>query len=415
MQEYEPHSEYPEYNSYYCPPPQKKKRSGLLFLLIGLVILSSLISWAVRTPTREGKKEESMQAVESSFQITAPEVAQRDLPTKTSDTGQGSLIVEDSPESVENRPSADADALSLQEIYAKVSPSVVSISCSLHSGSSSGTGIIMSPEGYLITNYHVIENAQQIRVLLENEETYPAELVGGDETSDLAVLKIDANDLPAAEFGNSDVLRVGDTVVAIGDPLGAELRGTMTDGIVSAINRDLNLFGRKMTLIQTNAALNTGNSGGPLINCYGQVIGINTMKMSNYSPTSSAEGLGFAIPIAAAKPIVDELIARGYVSGRPAIGICGQELDLRAQLFYHLPSGVLVKEVLTESDAYEKGLRIDDMIVAINGTPVSSLEKLVQLKSDFTVGDTVQLTVYRGGIYYQVDIVLMDQIRSDIY
>ena len=185
---------------------------------------------------------------------------------------------------------------------------------------------------------------------------------------------------------------------------------------MSAINRDLNLSGRQMTLIQTNAALNSGNSGGPLINCYGQVIGINTMKMSNYSSTSSTvEGLGFAIPIAAAKPIIDELIEQGYVSGRPAIGIRGQNLDLRAYYFYHMPRGVVVTGILEDSDAAHKGLEVDDIIVAFNNDQIHSLDDLVAAKKDLVAGDSVRLTIYRGGSYYHVDVDLVDQISPEIY
>jgi len=326
------------------------------------------------------------------------------------------LSVSDSPQSVDNYPVDHEDALSLQEIYAKVNPSVASISCVQQEGTSTGTGIVMSADGYVITNYHVVEDAHQIYVLLGEDDQYPAVMVGGDETTDIAVLKVEAADLIPAEFGDSDVLRVGDMVVAIGDPLGTELRGTMTDGIVSAINRDLNLSGRQMTLIQTNAALNTGNSGGPLINCYGQVIGINTMKMRNYSANSATvEGLGFAIPITAAKPIIDELIQQGYVSGRPAIGIQGQTLDLRAQFFYNLPCGVIITGVVRDSDAAAKGLATDDVIVAFNGMDVDSLEDLVRAKNDLVAGEVVTLTVYRGGGYYNVKIELMDQISNEIY
>jgi len=341
---------------------------------------------------------------------TAPTVpADTDLPEHT-------LEIVQSPHSVENRPVEDAEALSLQEIYQKVYPSAASISCVHQNGTSTGTGIVMTADGYVITNYHVIEGAKQIYVLLGDKDQYVATLVGGDETTDIAVLKVEAADLIPAEFGNSDMLRVGDTVVAIGDPLGTELRGTMTDGIVSAINRDLNLSGRKMTLIQTNAALNSGNSGGPLINCYGQVIGINTMKMSNYSSTSSTvEGLGFAIPITAAKPIIDELIEQGYVSGRPANCIQGQTLDLRAQFFYHMPSGVVITGILEDSDAAHKGLEADDIIVGFNDNPISSLDDLVSAKSDLVAGDVVALTIYRGGKYYKVEITLMDQISPEIY
>ena len=253
-------------------------------------------------------------------------------------------------------------------------------------------------------------------MLLSDENTYTATLVGGDEATDLAVLKVEATGLTPAEFGDSDALRVGDVVVAIGDPLGTELRGTMTDGIVSAINRDLNLSGRQMTLIQTNAALNSGNSGGPLINCYGQVIGINTMKMSSYSSTSATvEGLGFAIPITAAKPILDELIQQGYVSGRPAIGIQGETLGISTQLFFHMPSGVVITAVEETSDAAAKGLQPDDVIVGLNDSAIDSLEDLVAAKNDLSAGDQVTLTIYRGGRYYEVKVTLMDQISADLY
>jgi len=300
-------------------------------------------------------------------------------------------------------------ALTLQEIYKKVIPSVVSITSTTASGSASGTGIVMSADGYLITNDHVISGAVSIQVLTSDNKTYAAALVGSDETSDLAVLKIDASGLTPAEFGDSDQMEVGDEVVAIGDPLGAELRGTMTDGIISAINRDLSVEGRSMTLIQTNAALNNGNSGGPLINAYGQVIGINTMKMSSYYTTATVEGLGFAIPISTAKPIVDELIAKGYVSGRPAIGISGESLPRAVQVYYRLPNGIYVNSVSEKSDAYAKGITAGDIIIAVNGTAVNSMDELNTVKNQFSAGDSVTLTVYRSGQTFDVEVKLMDQ------
>ena len=427
---------YYPYQNYYGPDgrPKKKKHTGLLVVLVILALISGAASWAVNVlglrvdigqnsialSVGEKRTEEAEQPEPDLQQALAdptPEApAQETSPAAQAPEESTGLNLADTPLSVENRPSEDENALSLQEIYAKVIPSVASISCVLPNGTSSGTGIVMSQDGYVITNYHVIESAQQIYVTLENDSQYVAELVGGDETSDLAVLKVDATDLTPAEFGDSDALRVGDTVVAIGDPLGAELRGTMTDGIVSAINRDVNLSGRRMTMIQTNAALNSGNSGGPLINCYGQVIGINTMKMRNYSTTSSTvEGLGFAIPMTSAKPILDELIEQGYVSGRPAIGIQGETLDLRAQLFFHMPSGVVVTGIVSDSDAAQKGLEPDDIIVAVNDEAIGSLDDLVRAKSDMSAGDTVRLTICRSGKYYYVDIVLMDQISPEIY
>ena len=422
----------PEYRpgySYRSARP-KRRHTGLLVVLLVLAVLTGLASWAVnvlgvRVDLGQNRFVVSIDAGSQDVNTPSTDSQSGDLnlaPTQTSTsstqepTTDTALTIQDSPQSVENRP-ADVDgALSLQEIYQKVSPSVASISCVLSGGTSSGTGIVMSEDGYIITNYHVIEGAQQTFVLLSDETTYPAALVGGDEASDLAVLKIDATGLTAAEFGDSNALRVGDVVVAIGDPLGAELRGTMTDGIVSAINRDLNLNGRQMTLIQTNAALNSGNSGGPLINCYGQVIGINTMKMSSYSSTSATvEGLGFAIPIAAAQPILDELVTQGYVSGRPAIGIQGETLDLRSQVFFHMPSGVVITAIDPDSDAAAAGLEPDDVIVRLGDTAITSLEDLVGAKNDLSAGDEVTLTIYRGGWYYEVNVTLMDQTSPDLY
>ena len=427
---------YYPYQNYYGPDgkPKKKKHTGLLVVLVILALISGAASWAVNvlglrvdigqnsialsmgekyTTETEQPNTGLQQAQAEPSPVT---VEEETVPAAQPPEESAGLNIADTPLSVENRPAEDENALSLQEIYAKVIPSVASISCVLPNGTSSGTGIVMSQDGYVITNYHVIESAQQIYVTLEDDSQFVADLVGGDETSDLAVLKVEATNLTPAEFGDSDALRVGDMVVAIGDPLGAELRGTMTDGIVSAINRDVNLSGRQMTMIQTNAALNSGNSGGPLINCYGQVIGINTMKMRNYSTTSATvEGLGFAIPMTSAKPILDELIEQGYVSGRPAIGIQGETLDLRAQLFFHMPSGVVVTGIVADSDAAQKGLEPDDIIVAVNDEAIGSLDDLVRAKNDLTAGDTVRLTICRSGKYYYVDIVLMDQISPEIY
>ena len=427
---------YYPYQNYYGPDgkPKKKKHTGLLVVLVILALISGAASWAVNvlglrvdigqnsialsmgekyTTETEQPNTGLQQAQAEPSPVT---VEEETVPAAQPPEESAGLNIADTPLSVENRPAEDENALSLQEIYAKVIPSVASISCVLPNGTSSGTGIVMSQDGYVITNYHVIESAQQIYVTLEDDSQFVADLVGGDETSDLAVLKVEATNLTPAEFGDSDALRVGDAVVAIGDPLGAELRGTMTDGIVSAINRDVNLSGRQMTMIQTNAALNSGNSGGPLINCYGQVIGINTMKMRNYSTTSATvEGLGFAIPMTSAKPILDELIEQGYVSGRPAIGIQGETLDLRAQLFFHMPSGVVVTGIVADSDAAQKGLEPDDIIVAVNDEAIGSLDDLVRAKNDLTAGDTVRLTICRSGKYYYVDIVLMDQISPEIY
>ena len=344
--------------------------------------------------------------------------AQAETPEADTSSALAAQPAEDPPSvEIESSPAAPAipasedeadGALSLQEIYKKCIGSVVSITASAQSGKSSGTGIVLSADGYLITNHHVIENAQVIAVQTSDDRQFQASIIGSDEASDLAVLKVDATDLQPAEFGDSGKLAVGDRVVAIGDPLGAQLRGTMTSGIVSAINRDLEVNDRTMTLIQTDAALNNGNSGGPLINCYGQVIGINTMKLRSYYSTT-AEGLGFAIPMAVAKPILEELMENGYVAGRPAIGISYDTLPLAFRIYYNLPEGVYISAVYDGSDAQAKGVAAGDIITAVNGTRVTSIDELNRVKNQFTAGDSITLTLYNGGSYRDVAVILIDQ------
>ena len=344
--------------------------------------------------------------------------AQAETPEADTSSALAAQPAEDPPSvEIESSPAAPATpasedeadgALSLQEIYKKCIGSVVSITASAQSGKSSGTGIVLSADGYLITNHHVIENAQVIAVQTSDDRQFQASIIGSDEASDLAVLKVDATDLQPAEFGDSGKLAVGDRVVAIGDPLGAQLRGTMTSGIVSAINRDLEVNDRTMTLIQTDAALNNGNSGGPLINCYGQVIGINTMKLRSYYSTT-AEGLGFAIPMAVAKPILEELMENGYVAGRPAIGISYDTLPLAFRIYYNLPEGVYISAVYDGSDAQAKCVAAGDIITAVNGTRVTSIDELNRVKNQFTAGDSITLTLYNGGSYRDVEVTLIDQ------
>ena len=303
------------------------------------------------------------------------------------------------PEQVDNVP--QAGGLGLQEIYEKNIPSVVSISCTLTSGSTSGTGVVLSKTGYIVTNAHVVEGAAQIEVLLTDGRTFPAYVVGADSFSDLAVLYIQAEDLIPAEFGDSSQARVGDAVVAIGDPLGVSLRGTMTDGIVSAINRDLVTEGRTLTLIQTNAALNAGNSGGPLINCHGQVIGINTLKITAFSD-SNVEGLGFAIPSTMVKEIVDQLIAHGYVTGRPTLNISGQWVSSFQQQFRGLPAGLYVTKAPDNS-----GIQPQDIVTHVDGVRVTNQDELNSVLYAHKSGDQVTLTLYRNGKEHSVTVTLI--------
>ena len=305
------------------------------------------------------------------------------------------------PGQVDNVP--QAGGLGLQEIYDRSIDSVVSITCTLSGGSSSGTGVVLSGDGYLVTNAHVVADARQIEVLLTDGRTFSAAVVGMDALSDLAVLYIDATNLTPARFGDSNQLQVGDAVVAIGDPLGVSLRGTMTDGIVSAINRNVPSGGYTMTLIQTNAALNSGNSGGPLINCFGQVIGINTMKISAFSDAAGVEGLGFAIPSATVKTVVDQLITQGYVSGRPALGVEGEWVSLFNQQFRRIPAGLYVTNAGSHTDLYPK-----DIILSVDGVRVTEEAELNEVLYAHQAGDQVPVVLYRNGAQFTVTLTLTE-------
>ena len=334
------------------------------------------------------------------------ETAPVEYPAETAEVTAPALELNPSPDSVPNV--AQEGGLPLQQIYADNIASVVSISCTFHGGSATGTGVILSEEGYIVTNCHVVEDAVNISIDLTDGRSFPATLIGSDAVSDLAVLHIEADDLYAATFGDSGSLQVGDSVSAIGDPLGHSLRGTFTDGIVSAINRDVTIGGRTMTLIQTNAALNTGNSGGPLLNCYGQVVGINTMKIGNFVDAAGIEGIGFAIPSSTVKTIVDQLIRQGYVSGRPTLGIKGESVSIFYQRYYLMPAGIFITELDPASDAARKGIQTDDILCGINGTRITSMDDLNTVLYGCQVGDTVEVIIYRSGRQYLVDLTLSE-------
>ena len=294
------------------------------------------------------------------------------------------------------------EKLSIQDMYEKVNPSTVLVVADKGEQASIGTGVIMTADGYIITNAHVISGGKDCWIALDTGYTYDAKLVGYSKERDLAVLKaVDAADLPAASFGDSDLCRVGDTVYAIGNPLGVELRGTLTDGIISAINRDVQVDGRVMTLLQTTAALNNGNSGGPLINEYGQVVGINTLKMSGNGSEMEAtvEGLGFAVPISDACFVVNDIIANGRFRGVPVLGVMVIEsTDNGGQ--------VSVYTVSEGGGAEEAGLLPGDVLLRADGQTLHSIHDLMAVRRTHLVGDTMTLTVLRDGQTFDADVPL---------
>ena len=400
-------------------PP--KSHNGLIALLLVVVIfLSGLVSFLGVLNVKLfaqlkalPKSDPEPVSFVSETEAAAPEptlsiheATEAAAPTEDIPAADPDVIsLNPSPASVPNIP--QNEGLSLQDIYDKSIGSVVSISASGRSDST-GTGVVLTRSGYIVTNAHVVEGATSIGVLLSDQRKFQATLVGADQISDLAVLHIQAEDLLPAEFGDSGALRVGDSVVAIGDPLGMELRGTMTNGIVSAINRGLSTGGRTLTLIQTNAALNSGNSGGPLINCYGQVVGINTLKIGGFSSDTTVEGLGFAIPSTTVKEIVDQLIRQGYVSGRPSLGFVGESVSSFYQYYYRLPAGLYITQLDPESDAAAKGLVEGDILLSIDDARIFTPEELTAALSQKNVGDSVRIIIFRSGRQYSADITLQE-------
>ncbi len=287
----------------------------------------------------------------------------------------------------------------ITDIVENVGPSVVAITNNAAGGSGSGVVFNINKGSVLIlTNNHVIENAKELTVAIDQKYNYTATLVGVDPMSDLAVLKIERNIIPnevlisivPVVFGNSEQLKVGEPAIAIGNPLGYD--DTVTVGVISALNREVKLDTGVRTLIQTDAAINPGNSGGALVNSKGELIGINTVKISD----TSVEGIGFAIPINEAKPIIEQLLNQGYVS-RPYLGVSGRNVDEEASKLYELPLGVLVLDVIPNSPASRLGLIKGDVITAFQGVKINAIEQLIQEIAKYKVGDTVSITYIRDG------------------
>jgi serine protease Do len=306
-------------------------------------------------------------------------------------------------------PREPGEALTFSEVYEKAAPAVAFIASSSASASGTGSGIVISADGYIVTNHHVVEGARQISVFLYDGLQYAAQLVGGDRLSDLAVLKIRAEGLPYIGFGSSDAVRPGDPVAVIGNPLGMYLSNTITTGVISGINRDITIEGAAgditMTVLQTSCAVNPGNSGGPLLNEYGQVIGIISSKIMG-NRTQMAEGLGFAIPSDTAVPLVEQIIEYGYVRGRPALGIT---VDTSYRPVHGMPPGVRVISVDERADVHAKGLQPEDIITHVDGEAVADIGELNVIRNARTAGDNMRLTVWRWGSVLTIDVVLMEE------
>ena len=302
-------------------------------------------------------------------------------------------------------------ALSTTEIASKVGPATVSILAELSYGNingtaqtaeASGSGFIVSADGYIVTNNHVVEGATAVQVIVAGEtDPIDAVVVGTDATTDIAVLKIDRTSLPYVTLGDSDSLQVGELAVAIGNPFG-ELAGSVTVGVISALDREISINNSSYNLLQTDASINSGNSGGPLVNSYGEVIGITNAKVSE------GEGIGFAIPINDIKTVIEDLINNGFVTGRPVLGIGVITVDQTTADQYGWPVGAYIRQVDVNSAAEKAGLKVGDIITSIDGTAITKTEQVIEIKNSHSVGDSLTITVSRNGSTMDITLVLQE-------
>ncbi len=384
-----------------------KKRGGRFITYLSLVLVTSLVTsfvvgGALYTKfTKQLDNQVNLLKKTTAQTTTSYGSSTAKLSADTGDMKAATLL------------STTSGDLTVAQIAKKVGPSIVGIKMSVKNtrqsmfygsrsstSDSEGSGIIFTSDGYIITNYHVVQYADPknganttLTVYLPDKREAKAKFIGGDSDNDLAVIKIDLTGLPAAELGDSSEIEVGDPAVAIGNPLGMEFAGSVTFGVISALNRQLSTGDNSMTLIQTDAAINPGNSGGALVNRKGQVIGINSAKIS----VNGVEGLGFAIPMNTAKPIIDQLKTYGYVKGKPLMGISAQEVTEEISRMYDLPVGIYISEVVQGGAAEAAGIKKGDVLISLDGTKISSMSDLDAVKKKHKAGDTVSVVVSREG------------------
>ena len=377
------------------PEPPKKKKGLSAGKIIAIVLVCSLLGGClgVGATLLLGNKRSGTTPAQSSTTVYVGERQTETVNTTRTDT---------------------SEQLTPREVYAQNVNSTVGITTSITTNywgyqttsAASGSGFILTEDGYILTNYHVIQNSNSVQVTTYDNTAYSASIVGYDESNDIAVLKIDATGLTPVVLGDSDELYVGDEVMAIGNPLG-ELTFSLTVGYVSAMDREVTLSsGTTMDLIQTDAAINSGNSGGALFNTYGEVVGITNAKYSSSSSSSSAsiDNIGFAIPINHVKGIVTSIIEKGYIV-KPYIGVSVTSVSSE-MISYGLPKGAAVKVIAEGSPAEESGLKVNDIVTAINGEEITTSSELVKIVSVAQPGDVLTLTVYRQGEAERLTITL---------
>lgn len=374
-----------------------------VLLLGGMIYAALTADWSGEQTNADGMPKSYMTYFED-YYSTASKTPSSIKLEKVAD--RGSLTLQTG--------SSGAAKLSYNEIFQKCSPSVVGIKSFDGKSSDSyswGSGIVVSSDGYILTNTHVIDEGERATVQLYDGTTCAAKLVAADSQSDVAILKIEKTGLTPAVFASSKNIRTGDAVCAIGNPLSPDYSLTMTSGIISATSREISYNGAVMKLLQTDTSINEGNSGGPLFNDRGQVIGITNMKI--VSSFSNIEGIGFAIPSDTLQSIVAALMNDGAVYGRSTIGVTVGPISEDIADYYDIPVGLYVSEVLDNSDAQKQGIKKGDIITKVNGKDAHSTSDIAEEKSKLDIGDTIDFTVWRSGSTFKVSVKIMDSV--DIY
>ena len=402
-----------DYQSVQAARPRKRNKGLMVFAVVmAVIVILTLVSFA---------GVGIFYSVTSSHSTVVPNDPVSDNTLVVPADKLEGMTVQDVPQ--EEDETLPDGKLTTKQIVKQVSPSVVAITTYVnyqnYQAEGMGSGIIIREDGYIVTNAHVVNGAKGITVLLSDGETkYEGHIVGMDTKTDLAVIKIDATGLPAAVFGNSDQVEVGEKVIAIGNPQSLEFAGSVTEGIVSGLNRSLTATDSSQTsvttysnLIQTDAAINPGNSGGALVNEYGQVIGINSAKVVR----EGADGMGFAIPSNEAKPVVDDLINYGYVTGRVMLGVTASAVDEVLARLNNVPTGLFVQSTLEGSDISKKGVVPGDIITKADGAELDGFQSLTDVLEGKKPGETVELEIYRpatrlgeSGTFFTVDVILME-------
>lgn len=390
----------PETPCYYGTGRQPEKRSSHLPVIIVLVCLLAAANFITVFALLELKRSQTPSVSPSTgsepIALTPSEnVSAAPDPMQEEENG-GQMILQQSPEGV----------LPLWELYQKVMPSVVTVLA--EPNTVAGTGIVLSHNGYIITNARTVQKAASLKIRTNDGEIYDARLVGSDSSTDLAVLKAEIAALVPAEFGDSDELQPGDSVVAISNPFGQDLGATMSQGIIAAVNENVELSGKQISVLQTNASLDADSAGGPLFNDSGQVVGFNIDRVGSLVSYETVPHIGFAIPTREAKAILRELIADGYVSGRASLGLEVMDIPAGSRIYWKLPAGVMVRSIYAQSAACAAGLRTGDVIVGLNDVSVENVQDFETALDACQVGQTVRVYIYRGGNRYYADLIAED-------